>query len=643
MQVTKTHREEKIPRAPTAAPDAGSAAFPPFPLPAKPPYHRACHVPSGPPPFPTAAMARRDVAIAALLALVLAAFLIPAATLGVDQHHDGVMLKPALDVLSGQALFRDTFTQYGALTTYLQVAVLWFSPTLTALRYSTVVAYVVTMLLLYASWRIVLPRSLAVLSGLLFILFIPAYEKTWLQDYWMMLPWSSVYALMFQSLGLYALLNLIRHRQALRWSVVLGVACACVLWCRQPVGVVMTGSVAACWLALWGTGWTPQGVARGTLLRGLVAGFLVVNIALLGSLVLTDAVPQWWYQNFVWPSRWAQQYDSVSLPGFFGHFLRSGGGVLLLLLGVLAPGGLARLGVAVGPRHRVAWYAILGLVFAWQHELLLRWLALRESAWTLLLPLFVLLLAVGGLALAFRKPNGPRPAEYYLVAAWGAVAAGSLLQYYPVPDPLHAIWALAPGFGLVTYLFWRASGWAAPVATVVLAGFFLPAAADKLRVLQQVRQDALVTLDRPALLRGMRVPPKEARGLLQVADLVDRVQGLRPDMPGVLIGDDALYLSFLRNRTNPTPYFVTWRLLGDAASSQQRYDYIQRVRPLLFLHKARWDAVSDFYRRARYLPVLYVESEALEVALPQELADALGLKLYSASAPAEPAQPDPHP
>ena len=38
------------------------------------------------------------------------------AVLQVDPHHDGVMLKPAFDVAAGQTLFRDTFTQYGALT-----------------------------------------------------------------------------------------------------------------------------------------------------------------------------------------------------------------------------------------------------------------------------------------------------------------------------------------------------------------------------------------------------------------------------------------------------------------------------------------------------------------------------------------------
>ena len=46
-------------------------------------------------------MNRRDILTASLLAAGLTAILVPFARIGVDPHHDGVMLKPALDVLSG--------------------------------------------------------------------------------------------------------------------------------------------------------------------------------------------------------------------------------------------------------------------------------------------------------------------------------------------------------------------------------------------------------------------------------------------------------------------------------------------------------------------------------------------------------------
>src|ERR1700694_2701794 len=229
-------------------------------------------------------MNRCDALVASLLCASLMALLVPLASLGVDQHHDGIMLKPALDVLSGQVLFRDTFTQYGALTTYLQVVALWIQPTLLSLRLMTVMAYGVTLFFLYASWRLILPRSLTIFSCGLFILFIPAYEKHWFDQYWILLPWSSVFAMMFQSIGLYALFRLISGEQPQRWGIVLGLACACVFWCRQPVGALMTGSVAMIWLALCWTNWAPVRQSKRSILAGILGGFVAVNVLLLGDI-----------------------------------------------------------------------------------------------------------------------------------------------------------------------------------------------------------------------------------------------------------------------------------------------------------------------------------------------------------------------
>ena len=57
------------------------------------------------------------------------------ARLDPDWHHDGIMFKPAVDVAAGLSLFKETFTQYGALTTYLQAgAISFFGEHLIVLR-----------------------------------------------------------------------------------------------------------------------------------------------------------------------------------------------------------------------------------------------------------------------------------------------------------------------------------------------------------------------------------------------------------------------------------------------------------------------------------------------------------------------------
>src|SRR6478735_3879885 len=118
----------------------------------------------------------RDTTLASILAAGLVAVLAPCASYGVDWVHDGAMLKAAMDVHSGQVLFRDTLMVYGALTCYLQVLALLIYPSLLSIKLLTLAAYGVTLLFNYLAWRMILPQSLALLSGALFFLFIPTGE-----------------------------------------------------------------------------------------------------------------------------------------------------------------------------------------------------------------------------------------------------------------------------------------------------------------------------------------------------------------------------------------------------------------------------------------------------------------------------------
>lgn len=577
-------------------------------------------------------MNRRDALVASLLAAGLMALLFPLSRLGVDAHHDGIMLKPALDVLAGQVLFRDTFTQYGALTTYLQAAALWIQPGLLSLRFMTVAAYGVSMFFLYAAWRLFLPRSLTIVACGLFFLFIPSYENNWLDQPWMLLPWSSVYALMFQALSLYALLNVIRHEQAGRWGVMLGLAAACVFWCRQPVGMVTIGSIVVVWPALHWTGWAPPGRSQRTIPFAIIGGFFGVHVLILAGIWLSGAGPEWWYQNFVWPRKFALLAANAYWHAFYKMFVDPAAvlWLLALLLAAMLPGSLQRLGLRLPPRLVVAYYAGLGLLLAWQHARVDQALALRTGGWTGLLPLVVVLQAAGSIWLGFTPRRAEKPAEYYLVAAAAALSLSSLVQYYPVPDTWHIMWALAPAFGLILFAFWRWSGWPAPVLAVVLAVAFLPSIVRRIQSAQVFLAQPYVTLTQPAVLRGMKVPPAQARSYGEITSVLDRILKERPDIPTALIGNDALFLSFTGNHINPLPYYVTWAALTDEADRLKRWSYILEVRPLMFFHKANWSAVNDFYRGSRYVPIAYITDEALEIAVPQELADAMGVTTYGA-------------
>lgn len=576
-------------------------------------------------------MNRGDSLIACLFGAGVVALLAPLAPLGIDQHHDGIMLKPALDVLGGQVLFRDSFSQYGALTTYLQALALWIWPSLLSIRLLTVAAYGGTLIMLYAAWRLILPRSLTVLSCVLFILFIPAYERDyWNKDYWLLSPWSSVFAMLFQSIGLYALLRMILGVNPRQWAGLCGVATACVLWCRQPVGIIMAGCLGLIWLALLWTNWTPGAHSKRSVFCSLLAGFLSVNALLLGDLFLKDALPAWWYQNIVWPGRWSSSMEWVDTLKLSIH-PATGVGLLLLLTAIVLPSWLKKYRPDGFSRYGPLYYGGLALVLVWQSPWLLRVTSLREGGWAIVFALLVLGQAIVSLIPVFAARTQAKSTEYYLVASLGALSLGSMVQFYPMADSWHMVWALAPTFGLVAYALWRWSGWRAPVVTLVILALLSPAAYQKAGALVKILGQPMVTLTAPTSLQGMQVSAAQARAYRHIVDALAPILKHQPDIPSALIGNDAIFLCFTNNRANPSPFYVTWRGLADNEANLKRWSYIQTVRPLMFLHKARWEAVDDFYRRAHYIPLLYLPEEMLEIALPQELADAMGLKPYGAS------------
>lgn len=582
-------------------------------------------------PPPTApALDWRDRVIAGGLAAGLTAWLLPLANYGVDPHHDGIMLKPALDVLSGQAVFRDTFTHYGALTTYLQAMALWFQPTLLAVRVLTLATQVVTLLFLYLAWRVVLPRSLATVAGVMFMLFIPAYERDWLGDYWMLMPWSSAYALMFQSVGLLALLRMIRGDEPARWAALLGVTCGCALWCRTPVGLLMTAAVAVICVALARTGWKPAGRPWGAVMRALAGGLAVVLGLMFADLLISGAVAEWWYQLFVWPRQFMAHTVLVTWDQFVTTFVHPGAVPWLLALPLLrvALRRLQQVRPGLPAWVAPACYLALAGLLLWQRERFFPALALRQGGWTTLLPGLIIGQAIACLLPLWVGRERPKPADYYLVAAWTGLAVAALAQYYPLPDPWHILWSVAPAFGLFALLMWRWLGWPAPAVAGLLGIAFVPAAYAKAVSFQEAARQPWVKLEAPAVLRGMKVLPKTASIQTQVAATLAPVLQQRPDLPAVMIGNDALYLCFVNNRANPLPYFVNWPGLTDAAGQQQRWRYIHATRPLVFFQAAQWTAVGEFYQRERYVPLRYVEEVALEIAVPQEIADAMGVTTY---------------
>jgi len=535
-----------------------------------------------------------DVWIAALLTGVAGLIFYPFASIGVDPHHDGIMLKPAMDVLSGQVLQRDTFSQYGPLTTYLQALALAFSPTLLSLRLLTVAAYAGSLGLLYLAWRGLLPRVLALTAVLLFLVSVPFFIP-----YIVMIPWSSTLALFFQSLALLALMRLVAGSFPGVWAWVLGFACACTLWCRQPVGIILTASVAVIAVGLHLTGWRHPHSSTTRMWGRFAAGFAAVTVLMLGYLAANGALFAWWEQTIVWPRRWAAVAGTSHFPSIFKFwFLQIGVLIFVGVLGLaLAPSLIRRFRVKFPLSVDLVWWGLL-VLFYWVfgRDWVRTSLLIEQGGWRPLILVLIVLLSLAVVFSVIVPSKGGRPDWYYLLSSLSGISLGSAAQIFPMPCVNHVFWALAPGFGLIVWLICKCLNLSPSKCALFILALLTPAAYDKYNW-------ARLNLSLPrhelsGVLVGLHGEADIAAAITRVQRSVGMILERNSNQAVILYGDDAVYLTFFNNRENPSPYYVTWRELLTIGDTTKRMNYVAKHKPVILMNGpnvAQLNVVPDDY------------------------------------------------
>ncbi|MBR7120664.1 MAG: glycosyltransferase family 39 protein [Lentisphaeria bacterium] len=214
------------------------------------------------------------------------------ARMGIDPHHDGVMLIPALRVAEGGVVFRDVFCQYGLLVPLLQgAAVALFGGELLVIRMLTVLFYSGSAVLLDLLWRRYLPSKISWLTAVLFCLLAPCMIVTFHS-------WNSVYALFFMLLsGFFLLRYLESDGKRYRELCFAGAAAGLTLGCRTPCGIV---TVFAAVLILLGVNWFTGKEWRKIMKEAGTYGIGIFSVLLLaaGYISLTGAWEDFFKQNF---------------------------------------------------------------------------------------------------------------------------------------------------------------------------------------------------------------------------------------------------------------------------------------------------------------------------------------------------------
>ena len=415
------------------------------------------------------------------------------APLGVDSHHDGILIKPAIDVLHGKMLFADTFTQYGALTTLVQAwALHFFGEYLIVIKYLTVFFYGTIALVLWLFWKKFIPPLLSTLSILIWVGLFGFY------DYWGLLPWSSVYALLCQMLALYLLILWARHKK--QWMLgIVGVFAALAFWFRQPTGIYIFGAVILFWAVA-----KIKKIQLPSLLP-LFLGFFLVHFVFFVWLIKNNALDAWWLQS------------------------------------ILAAYGFQN---AVATQYRFPIFQISQL------------LPPSESAVSIWVIFPAVVLYQGYKLLIIKKLS----VKNIQLLATVSMCLFSWLQYYPMGDPAHALWAATPMIGFYLYFAWNNAykNKKKFIVFFLLLLFLAPDVFNRMRDAKKKLLTPYYTFSKETILKGMKETKVNYDYFLTIIDKIQLYEKSHPNTFVVTLATDALYSLFGKNDINCSRFTVGW-------------------------------------------------------------------------------------
>lgn len=441
------------------------------------------------------------------------------AMIGVDSLHDGVLLKPAIDVAQGMVLFRDTATYYGPLTTLLQAwAINLFGEHLIVIRLLTAFFYAATSVFLWLVWSRFLPKWLATLSCMLWLFLAPYYLLRWT-----FLPWSSVYALFFQIVASYFVV-LFLERKILTYLFFAGASSALTFWCRQPVGILLLVSLIGFLFAY-------NLITKSKLLIKtvvyLISGFFSISLVFL----------IWIIANYALEDYYLQQFKFIYL-NFFKNQLP---------------------GSTIDSIRTIFNFLFSGL----------------EPIWNLLPFVSLLLLLKAFTDFIYRKTF---TTKQLTVVALVFVSIASWAQYFPVNCHRHVYWAATPMVGLFSYFIWnfmRNEIKATRVVMTLVLLYFAFRGEIGGRIEQGMKKlnQTYVQVNVP-LLCGMKLSPSESLNYQKIENTILAFEKIHPTHGVINIGVEPLHSLFASHQEKMSPPFY-------ADYSDKLREYIQNQRPLV--------------------------------------------------------------
>lgn len=429
--------------------------------------------------------------------------------LEVDPHHDGIMLKPTVDVLNGKVLFRDSFSQYGPLTILVQALPMkMFGGGLIVIRLLTAFFYgliAVTQWLIYSrflpSWANILSWALWLALGYFFI----DHETL------VLIPSATVFPVFSVLLSVYLLIRHLESRRV-RYVVMCGVATACTFWFKINFGIIHFGSIALSVALLEFLG---RGRNRLRVLCGFVAGCSLVHLCLVIWLLHHQAFQDFWIQSVEFGYLFATQNQfSTNEP------------LWIQVIGCL---------LQINSKH-----------------------GFTSALWTFL-PITSIVVC-GRVIYAFVKQRSIESSEAVVLSA-SLISAGLWFTYFPVSSVYHMWLGSALSVGIFVYLLWGITQSASTrgrlaLRVVCLVLVFYPDLS--MRSTGCIRKLAALStyekIETPSFLRGIYLPRREAQVYAQIESMLNRY----PEYDLINLTRDGLYSLYRENKHDLHKMYLNW-------------------------------------------------------------------------------------
>lgn len=466
------------------------------------------------------------------------------AHLGSDQHSDGILFKPALDVANGQMLFRDTFTQYGALTTLLQsLSIKVFGPFLINIRLQTAFFYALSSVMLWLIWKKFLPKLLALISIIIWILLAPYYI-------WPFIPWSSVYALFFQLLSTYLLIKYFEKNKKylLLFS---GLTAALTFWCRQPVGVFLVFFTSICLIYLF----LIKKIKIINLLTYYI-GSICISFVFFIWLFINNAFNDWWIQSIKQAYSFGKSFNGQISP--------------LKIISALFPGSPNMYPSLIWSILPISiFFVLLIIIFKTKNN--------QENS---------------NKTIIINKDFSSKETTIFILSI---ISIGSWLQYYPVSCIRHVYWASTPTIALFIYLIWylinfiflknKNSDLIQKIIIFIIVISIVFWKDIKTRVIIGINRSTqkTMTVNKPTVLKDIKYIPQEAYFYSTVSYIIDTYLNSHPGTNLITNGIDALTVTLTNKTENYDPLYINWPSFSYLYPNHEKNMnlYIQKNHPLI--------------------------------------------------------------